>query len=197
VPAPNAIAIKICQCKAIRGIEFLRLARLVGLLLAVGTSRSTGKVASNRHVLPRFFAPAELAAAFAPKFTLEELREEARDSMRRAIVGWTVTGVMAACLVARAPQAAAIETTYGEDPVPDTRCYKGFLELGYGIDPIPAKTLSQRWREWRAGRGYGSTRPAPHYSTPPHSTARHGTTAGEPPARPSARRVQPAASGRR
>jgi hypothetical protein len=176
--------------------KFLRSYHEDGLLLAVGTSRSTGKVASNRHSFPRFFAPAELALSLAPKFTLEEVRRS-EGSMRRSIVHWTVAGVMAACLVARAPQAPAIETTYGEDPVPDTRCYKGFLELGYGIDPIPTKTLSQRWREWRAGRGYGSTQSVPHDFAPAHSTARQGTTAGKPPARPSARRVQPASAGRR
>jgi hypothetical protein len=65
-----------------------------------------------------------------------------------------IAGVIAAaCIVVHAARLGAIETSYGEDPVPDTRCYKGFIDLGYGIDPIPAKTLSERWQEWRAGRG--------------------------------------------
>ncbi|REK11167.1 MAG: hypothetical protein DWQ37_14635 [Planctomycetota bacterium] len=51
-----------------------------------------------------------------------------------------------------------IKTTYGEDPVPPTRCYKDrtnamYLYPGYGSDPVPAKTLTERWAEWREARG--------------------------------------------
>lgn len=62
-------------------------------------------------------------------------------------------GVAMVCSV----EARAIETTYGEDPVPNSRCYDGFLDLGYGIDPIPAKSLSVRWQEWRASHGLPPT----------------------------------------
>jgi hypothetical protein len=109
--------------------------------------------------------------------------------MRRAIGRWSVIGMAAACLAACSAQLLAIETPYGEDPVPNTRCYKGFLELGYGIDPIPAKTLSQRWQEWRAGR-YAPLWSVPRHSPPANSD--HGNRAArKPQARPSARRVQP------
>jgi hypothetical protein len=117
--------------------------------------------------------------------------------MRRAVAHWTLMGATMAFLIARsAASVFAIETTYGEDPVPDTRCYKGFLDLGYGIDPIPAKTLSQRWQEWRA------TRYASRWSVPrpaPAANSDHGnpTTADKPQARPSARRAQPTAATQR
>jgi hypothetical protein len=72
--------------------------------------------------------------------------------MRRARIV-VLAGLFAAGIVALAGPAWGIETTYGEDPVPNSQCYDGFLDLGYGIDPIPAKTLTQRWHEWRAARG--------------------------------------------
>ncbi len=53
--------------------------------------------------------------------------------------------------------ASAIETTYGEDQVPNSKCYDGFINLGYGIDPIPAKSPYVRWQEWRAARGLAPT----------------------------------------
>jgi hypothetical protein len=117
--------------------------------------------------------------------------------MRRATWRWSVIAVAAACLAAPSARLVAIETPYGEDPVPDTRCYKGFLELGYGIDPIPAKTLGQRWQEWRAGRGSAPRQGAPHDSRPAGSSARARTTLGRPPEGPSARRVQRTSAARR
>jgi hypothetical protein len=73
--------------------------------------------------------------------------------MRGAILRCTVGGIAAVCLVAQPPRLWAIETTYGEDPVPNTACLRGSINPGYGIDPIPAKTLSERWHAWRASRG--------------------------------------------
>ena len=61
--------------------------------------------------------------------------------------------LIAAVAVAQMPSAAAIETTYGEDPVPNSHCTDDFIDLGYGIDPIPAKSPSQRWNEWRLTLG--------------------------------------------
>lgn len=61
--------------------------------------------------------------------------------------------LLAAAAVASVPSAVAIETTYGEDPVPNSQCTDDFIDLGYGIDPIPAKSPSQRWNEWRISRG--------------------------------------------
>jgi hypothetical protein len=62
------------------------------------------------------------------------------------------TLLAAACCGVQAARAAELPTTYGEDPVPDIQCYPGYIELGYGVDPIPAKTLAERWRAWRAAR---------------------------------------------
>lgn len=65
----------------------------------------------------------------------------------------------AICVVALvwAASAQAIETTYGEDPVPNSECTDDFIDLGYGIDPIPAKSPYVRWQEWRAARGLAPT----------------------------------------
>jgi hypothetical protein len=79
-------------------------------------------------------------------------RKQESSAMRGAILRCTVGGITAVCLVAQ-PRLWAIETTYGEDPVPNTACLRGSINLGYGIDPIPAKTLSERWHAWRASRG--------------------------------------------
>jgi hypothetical protein len=75
--------------------------------------------------------------------------------MHRIAVRWIAALIAAGGIVAHAPRLAAIETTYGEDPVPSTVYFKGYINLGYGADPIPAKTLSQRWHAWRASRGLG------------------------------------------
>lgn len=98
----------------------------------------------------------------------------------------TVAAIAAASIVARASPLVAIETTYGEDPVPNTQCYKGFINLGYGIDPIPAKTLSQRWHEWRTGRGIA---PASEFSHRAGAASRGRTTAKQMGSPPSARRA--------
>lgn len=66
-------------------------------------------------------------------------------------------GMLCCSIVASAGAAWAIETTYGEDPVPNSQCYDGFINLGYGIDPIPAKSPYVRWQEWRASRGLTPT----------------------------------------
>lgn len=85
----------------------------------------------------------------------------------RSIAG----AIAAACIIVPAARLVAIETTYGEDPVPNTGRFPGSINLGYGVDPIPAKSLAERWHAWRASRGlepdvrtYQRTR-AP--STPP------------------------------
>ncbi|MEX0679718.1 MAG: hypothetical protein WD063_21795 [Pirellulales bacterium] len=87
----------------------------------------------------------------------------------------TVAAIAAASIVAHASPLVAIETTYGEDPVPNTQCYKGFINLGYGIDPIPSKTLSQRWHEWRTGRGIAAAMVrVPRVACPPVPSALRG-----------------------
>lgn len=65
---------------------------------------------------------------------------------------WMAAIIGAACGVAGASYASALETTYGEDPVPTTGFFKDYINLGYGVDPIPRKTLLQRWAAWRASR---------------------------------------------
>jgi hypothetical protein len=47
----------------------------------------------------------------------------------------------------------AIETSYGEDPVPDTHRFNGSICLGYGVDPIPVRSPLARWTSWRSERG--------------------------------------------
>lgn len=87
--------------------------------------------------------------------------------MHRIAVRWIAAVIAAAGIVAHAPRLVATETTYGEDPVPSTVYFKGYINLGYGADPIPAKTLSQRWHAWRASRGLGpETRVLPRTSDP-------------------------------
>lgn len=76
--------------------------------------------------------------------------------MRRELVHH-VACVLAACSLAHAAHSKDLKTTYGEDPVPDTGCYHGsnnhgYIKLGYGIDPIPAETPTERWEAWRARR---------------------------------------------
>lgn len=73
--------------------------------------------------------------------------------MHRIALRWIAGVIAAAGIVAHAPRLLAIETTYGEDPVPSTVYFKGYINLGYGADPIPVKTLAQRWHEWRARGG--------------------------------------------
>jgi hypothetical protein len=72
----------------------------------------------------------------------------------RAELRWLAGCVVVVGLLGNA--ARAIETTYGEDPVPDTRCYPGYLQTTYGMDPIPAESPAVRWRKWRASRGLPS-----------------------------------------
>ena len=105
-------------------------------------------------------------------------------------------------MAAWAATAAAIETTYGEDPVPNSKCYDGFINLGYGIDPIPAKSPYVRWQEWRASRGLPATvgpfkrqvgesrfRPVdPQVAAPPQTLAPEPRTAQQAGPAPTSRR---------
>jgi hypothetical protein len=68
-----------------------------------------------------------------------------------------LAGAFCCAIVVSSSPALAIETTYGEDPVPNSKCTDDFIDLGYGIDPIPAKSLNVRWQEWRAARGLAPT----------------------------------------
>jgi len=71
----------------------------------------------------------------------------------------SIVGAIAALWIAPSTaQAWVIKTTYGEDPVPPTHYYKDttrarYIYPGYGVDPIPAKTLTERIAEWREARG--------------------------------------------
>ncbi len=62
--------------------------------------------------------------------------------------------VLALLAVALLPmgRAAAIDTHYGEDPVPGAHCVKGSICYGYGVDPIPDRSPLQRFQDWRAIR---------------------------------------------
>jgi hypothetical protein len=82
--------------------------------------------------------------------------------MRHHAATRLIRTLLLAGLLLCAARAVAIETTYGEDPVPNShygnppgkeRMRDGFVAYGYGIDPIPAKTLPERLQEWRASRG--------------------------------------------
>jgi len=47
----------------------------------------------------------------------------------------------------------AVDTTYGEDPVPDAHRVRGSVSMGYGVDPIPLESPLARLRKWRARFG--------------------------------------------
>jgi hypothetical protein len=49
--------------------------------------------------------------------------------------------------------ALAVDTTYGEDPVPDAHRVRGSVSMGYGVDPIPLESPLTRLRKWRARFG--------------------------------------------
>jgi hypothetical protein len=68
--------------------------------------------------------------------------------MKRRLCGALL---LAATLVAGGRVAQAIEVTYGDGYVekPNTRGDDDFINLGYGIDPIPAKSPVVRFNEWR------------------------------------------------
>ena len=106
--------------------------------------------------------------------------------MRKILRGWIGSTVVAGGIVVQSAVALAIETTYGEDPVPNSHCYDGFIDLGYGIDPIPAETLPQRWQAWRRGRGKApqDSNLGRQVAIPPRAASRQAT---EP--RPSSRRA--------
>jgi hypothetical protein len=71
-----------------------------------------------------------------------------------------------------ATRSFAIETTYGEDPVPDAHRFNGSICLGYGVDPIPIRSPLERWTFWRSERtGAPPGRsPARVHSLPPVSS---------------------------
>lgn len=60
-----------------------------------------------------------------------------------------VGAAMAAIVLASASPLVAIETTYGEDPVPDTHRSLRPPYTAYGMDPIPVKSPLERWQELR------------------------------------------------
>jgi hypothetical protein len=62
--------------------------------------------------------------------------------------------LLAVSVLAANQTATAIEVTYGEDYVerPNTRGDDDFINLGYGIDPIPAKSPAIRFNDWRSFR---------------------------------------------
>jgi hypothetical protein len=57
---------------------------------------------------------------------------------------------LAACAAAlmalgtMAATALAVDTTYGQDPVPDTQFWDGQLQLGYGVDRVPWNVITER-----------------------------------------------------
>jgi hypothetical protein len=57
--------------------------------------------------------------------------------------------VLAAVCILQAADLRAIETGYGEDPVPDTHRSLRPPYTAYGMDPIPVKSLLERWQEFR------------------------------------------------
>jgi hypothetical protein len=77
---------------------------------------------------------------------------------------------MLALSAATATRLFAIETTYGEDPVPNAHRFNGSICLGYGVDPIPVRSPLERWTLWQAERG----RP-PSVRTPSRSGDRSPT----------------------
>ena len=74
-----------------------------------------------------------------------------------------------------------IETSYGEDPVPDAHRFNGSICLGYGVDPIPVRSPLERWTFWRSEiqenqRKHPSARSATSpASTPAAATGRPAT----------------------
>lgn len=66
----------------------------------------------------------------------------------------------------------AIETSYGEDPVPDAHRFNGSICLGYGVDPVPLRSPLERWTFWRSERGRAAEgkSPARVHSLPPVSS---------------------------
>ncbi|MEX2113386.1 MAG: hypothetical protein WD845_09385 [Pirellulales bacterium] len=57
-----------------------------------------------------------------------------------------------ALLVHWAASSPAIETTYGEDPVPDTYRSLSPPFTAYGMDPIPVKSPLERWLVYKQQR---------------------------------------------
>ncbi len=60
--------------------------------------------------------------------------------------------LVAIAIVCHTTALRAGEYRQREDLSKSKYCDKGFLYLGYGIDPIPCATLPQRWRAWQAER---------------------------------------------
>jgi hypothetical protein len=65
----------------------------------------------------------------------------------------------------------AIETSYGEDPVPDAHRFNGSICLGYGVDPIPVRSPLERWTFWRSERGRAAHAKSPARGQAPPASA--------------------------
>jgi hypothetical protein len=125
--------------------------------------------------------------------------------MTRCIRPFAVALAAALSLAPAAALAEGYQTTYGEDPVPPTKYYHenepvDYLYPGYGADPIPAKSLTQRWAEWRVRRGLSPyTGPLHRLYSPQAPKTSDGWPAIVPhDERPSSRRgYQPSGSGAR
>ncbi len=61
------------------------------------------------------------------------------------LLGRVFAGAVFALLVHSAASLSAIETTYGEDPVPDTYRSLSPPYTAYGMDPIPVVSPLERW----------------------------------------------------
>jgi hypothetical protein len=67
----------------------------------------------------------------------------------KSILPRVAGAVLGALVMLRAADLRAIETTYGEDPVPDTHRSLRPPYTSYGMDPIPVRSPLERWREFR------------------------------------------------
>lgn len=65
---------------------------------------------------------------------------------------WAAATLIAAGLLTQASAGQARERITRENPKANYDVHNGFLYLGYGVDPIPQKTVSQRWHAWRRAR---------------------------------------------
>lgn len=63
----------------------------------------------------------------------------------KSLLGRALGCAIFALLVHWAASLSAIETSYGEDPVPDTYRSLSPPFTAYGMDPIPVKSPLERW----------------------------------------------------
>jgi hypothetical protein len=68
-----------------------------------------------------------------------------RNLAMKQFLGRALGCAIFALLVHWAASLSAIETTYGEDPVPDTYRSLSPPYTAYGMDPIPVKSPLERW----------------------------------------------------